>query len=83
MPFSDSHHKNTVPLPFAFTDYLQLITDTMNAESNTNTCKVPKLPNRLLSKLGMTKENWQLVTSNFETLFIKSPKTSKHIFLES
>ena len=69
MPFSDSHHKNTVPLPFAFTDYLQLITDTMNAESNNDTCKVPKLPNRLLSKLGMTKENWQLVTSNFETLF--------------
>ena len=69
MPFNDSKYIKTVALPFALTDYLQLITDTMNAERNNDTYKTTKLPSRLLSKLGMTKENWQLVTSNFETLF--------------
>ena len=69
MPFNDSKKKQAESLPFAFSDYLQLITDTLNAERNSNACRIPKLPNKLLNKLGMTKENWQLVTSNFETLF--------------
>ena len=69
MPFSDRRVKDKVSLPFAFVDYNQLINDTLTAEKNDSVQKLPLLPSRLLTKLGMTKENWHLVTNNFETLF--------------
>ncbi|WP_394220877.1 transposase [Alteromonas gracilis] len=69
MPFYDGKHENKVSLPFDFSDYLQLITETLTAEKSQSSRIGAKLPSRLLTKLGMTKENWQLVTSNFETLF--------------
>lgn len=69
MPFSDRRVKDKASLPFAFVDYIQLINDSLTVEKNDSVQKLPLLPSRLLTKLGMTKENWHLVTNNFETLF--------------
>lgn len=69
MPFSDNSQIKKLSLPFAFSEYLNLLYETLSTQKSKTYQKAPKIPSRLLSKLGMTKENWQLVTTNFETLF--------------
>lgn len=69
MPFSDNTEVNKLSLPFAFSEYLNLLNETLSTQKSKTYQKAPQIPSRLLSKLGMTKENWQLVTTNFETLF--------------
>ena len=67
MPFNDNDRDGTGLLPFAFSDYLQLVTETMHAESVTD--KTSKFSSQLLNELGMKAEDWQAVACNFEALF--------------
>ena len=69
MPFNNKRMAGKVALPFDFPDYLQLLNNTLKSDKSRMEQKFPQFPSRLLTKLGMTKENWRLVTSNFETLF--------------
>lgn len=69
MPFNDKRIDGKVALPFDFPDYLQLLNNTLKQENSSIKQNLPHLPSRLLTKIGMTRENWRMVTSNFETLF--------------
>ncbi|WP_232369714.1 transposase [Alteromonas sp. KC3] len=70
MPFEDCIQQGKKShIPFKLDDYVALLKNTLARQTKKVASPFPKLTNSLLKRLGMTSQNWQLVTNNFETLF--------------
>jgi REP element-mobilizing transposase RayT len=70
MPFkSQVNSKTKNVIPFEFEDYITLLRNTLQTNKERSLTTLPRLPSLVFERFGITRQNWQMVTSNFESLF--------------